>query len=495
MRPAWIAGKKSCSVNKIDERMDTLLRKALKHYLLPVTALLLASIGSSLAISHQASDSRPVQLTGDVRRTSHDLDRLFSEEMKMASVKLKWHGERLTEDTIYAVALTGASWESAWGKETMFSLAWGDIKKVQQLAHHSARSRETAIVEINSLYQAKQYRKVVNTAGASFSQDEIGCDQNLKEYVGSSQMALGQPEQAFPIFAAPFESPSSEPKSSEHNRRFRLAALEAAISAGLKKEAVAFSLSLLLDPDADAPKPDQKQIEYLERSGVDIDRVMLGIMQAPEKLRGLPSYYYAAADMLAYRASPRLFPFLLQLADSSDVYLRGRAIVGLGIVAHQVRPSDGQNWWDRMVYGTPREFGISSGERKLVDREIKEGASSDKYRLRTAAALAMGLIGDTDYLPLLQKLTKDKAYVLINDVQEKSKARNIMYPVRMAAAASLARFGTIFDAGGGQLSGKDLDKAKRGGSDETNDHRNLRKDVASILTITPLDITLNVPYR
>ena len=38
---------------------------------------------------------------------------------------LKWRGERLSDDTLYAIALTGASWETAWGKDPMFSLAWG----------------------------------------------------------------------------------------------------------------------------------------------------------------------------------------------------------------------------------------------------------------------------------------------------------------------------------------------------------------------------------
>src|SRR3984957_11998750 len=86
------------------------------------------------------------------RGASHDIDRLFSEEMKTAVAKLKWHGERLTEDTVYAVALTGASWEPAWGKETMFSLAWGDSHKIPTLVKRSQRSRETLVDEIKSLY-------------------------------------------------------------------------------------------------------------------------------------------------------------------------------------------------------------------------------------------------------------------------------------------------------------------------------------------------------
>ena len=446
-----------------------------------------------------ACAQRQTSQSPEQRRISHEVDRLFAEEMKMAGVKLKWHGERLTEDTIYALALTGASWEPAWGKETMFSLAWGELKKLPAPNKRGAPKPVVldmaAANEVRSLYEARNYRKAVDVAMASYTLDEIGCNVILKETVGGSLLALGKPEQAFPIFAAPFEAIPGEAKSSETNRKFREAALEAANRAGLQKEAVAFSLSLLLDPDSEVATPDVKQISFLERAGVDVDRVLLGIMQAPEKLRGLPSYYYAAADLMAYRANPRLFPFLLQLADSSDVYLRSRAIIGLGMVAYQAAPRDPADWSQRVILSQPREFGISAGERKFVEREIRDAANSDKYRLRAAAALAMGLTGETDWLPMLQKLAKDRAYLQTAEGGERSKTRKLVFPVRLAAAAALYRFGVQVDAGGGVFTGKDLDKAKRGGSDETNDRRNLRKDVASVLTISPVDAAAAIPYR
>src|SRR4051794_25402456 len=56
------------------------------------------------------------------KRPSQEIDRLFREDMKQANANLKWHGERLTEDTVYAVALTGLSWELAWNKDHLFSL-------------------------------------------------------------------------------------------------------------------------------------------------------------------------------------------------------------------------------------------------------------------------------------------------------------------------------------------------------------------------------------
>ena len=43
-------------------------------------------------------------------------------------------------------------------------------------------------------------------------------------------------------------------------------------------------------------------LDILDAQGVEIDRVLLGILSAPERLRGLPAYAYAAADLLTYRA-------------------------------------------------------------------------------------------------------------------------------------------------------------------------------------------------
>ncbi|HZO90468.1 MAG TPA: hypothetical protein VFB38_19230 [Chthonomonadaceae bacterium] len=431
---------------------------------------------------------------GPARSATREVMNLFSEEMQQAPLKLKWHGERLTEDTIYAIALTGLSWEPAWGKEHLFSLAWGDCRKVPTLGKRSGRSYSALVGQIQRDYENHNYRQAVSLASANFSLDEIGCDVNLKEAVGYSLLAMGQPERAFPILAAPFEPTHSVFNVAEANRRFREAAFEAATRAGLKKEAIAFALSLLLEPGQDAPHLHQRALRYLEQEGVDIDRVLLGVLQAPDRLRGLPAYEYAATDLLAYRATPRLLPFLLHLANSDDVYLRSRAVIGLGILAYQPRPDDSPAWADRMVLRPLREYGLSAGERRLIDREIQEAASSDKYRLRAAAALALGLVGEEESVPLLQKLAKDRAYVLSTpDVLGSSRARRIQFPVRMAAAAALARYGLTVDPGGGDLSGKALEQAKRGGKDETNDRRNLRRDVASQIYVTPLDVATAAP--
>ncbi len=429
------------------------------------------------------------------RDTKPALAGLFREEMLTATAKLKWHGERLSDDTLYAVALTGASWEIAWGKDPMFSLAWGDCRKTPVLNKTDSRDYIGLVHDVQRLYEQKQYRKAVQAALHSFTLDQIGCDVFLKEPVGMSFMALGQPEQAFPIFAAPFEPPHSQAGVAQLNRRFREAALDAAQHAGLARESIAFALSLLLDPGADSPHVHAGALSVLDKQGVDIDRVLLGILSAPERLRGLPPYAYAAADLLAYRVSPRLIPVLLQLANSEDVHLRSRALLGLGIVGYQARSEDPSGWASQVAAIPLHEYGLSALQRKLIEKELHEGAACDKYRVRASAALAIALTAPEDAEATLQKLAKDRDYVLSTPPNSpaNTRARRIEYPVRLAAAAALARYGVKLDVIGGDLDGKALDRARRGGQDSTNDRRNLRKDVASQIAVSPLDPYFTAP--
>ncbi len=421
---------------------------------------------------------------------------LFSDEMQQAAMKLKWHGERLTEDTVYAVALTGLSWELAWGNDHLFSLAWGDLRKVPTLGKRGNKSYAALVAEVQRDYADHNYQQAVNVAGENFSLDEIGCDVNLKEPVGYSLLELGQPERAFPIFSAPFDPSHALINVAEANRKFREAALDAARRAGLTREAIAFAVSLLLEPGQDTPNVHAGALGYLEQVGVDVDRILLGILQAPEHLHNLPAYQYVAADLMAYRASPRLLPFLLHLADSDDVYLRSRAVIGLGILAYKPRPGDPPDWGGKAVLIALREYGLSSGERKLIDREIAQAADSDKYRLRSAAALALALTGEEENVPLLQKLAKDRAYVLSTpegDAANGGRVHHLLFPVRMAAAVGLARFGIQMEAVGGDYVGKALDVARRGGEDVTNDRRSLRREVAGQIYVSPLDVATAAP--
>jgi hypothetical protein len=431
--------------------------------------------------------------TPTARAEAREVMDMFHEEMQTAALRLRWQGEPLTEDTLYAAALTGLTWEPAWGKEHLFSLAWGDHSKIPVLNRHG--DRKARMEEVNRLYAAHDYGRVVEAATAAFSLDEIGCDAELKEAVGSSLLETGQPERAFSVLSAPFDPTPARANPAEDDRRFRAAALEAAQRAApdLRKEAIPFALSLLLAPGDAAAPVNTEALDYLEKAGVDVDRVLLGILQAPERLRGLPAYAYAAADLLSARASRRLLPFLLHLADSDDAYLRSRAVVGLGRLTYRPEPGDPPGWADRLFLTAPRPITLSAGERRLIDREIREALETDNCRLRAAGALALALTGDADSIPTLQKLAKDRAYVLSAPEGEKSRVRRIQYPVRMAAATGLARYGLHVETGGGDFAGAELDKAKRGGQDVTNDRRNLRRDIASQIVVCPMDAATAVP--
>lgn len=425
------------------------------------------------------------------RRARADSNGLFQEEIQQAVSKLRWRGERLPDDTIYAIALTGISWELAWGKEHLFSLAWGDIRKVAPQTKRSSRNQNALIEEIGRAYSGRDYRRAVDLATANFSPDEIGCLPTLKNAVGFSLLEMGQPERAFPILSAPFDPQRSQTDVSDLNIRFREGAFEAAQRARLPKEATAFALSLLLEP-GNSRQIHQNALRYLERSGVDIEKVMLGIMQAPDRLRGLPNYTYAAADLLILRTSPRLLPLFRHLAESDDVYLRGRALIGLSILAHQTHPLGPAGWESRLISHPLREYGLSSGERRIIDEEIREGARSDKYRLRAASAVALGILGGEDVVPLLQKLAHDRAYVL--SPQEKgNRSRRIFFPVRAAAAAALIRYGVRVETGEGEFSGRDLDRARQGGQDVSNDRSNLRREIYSQIIVSPVDAYLMLP--
>jgi HEAT repeat protein len=433
--------------------------------------------------------------TPAARAEAREVLDMFHEEMQTAALRLRWQGEPLTEDTVYAAALTGLTWEPAWGKEHLFSLAWGDLSKVPMREKHA--DRQALVEEVKRLYAAHDYERVVEAATAGFSLDEIGCDVELKEAVGSSLLETGQPERAFSVLSAPFEPTPALYNPADADRRFRQAALEAAQRAapGLRKEAITFALSLLLAPGDPASRVDTKALDYLEKAGVDVDRVLLGILQAPERLRGLPAYSYAAADLLSARASRRLLPFLLHLANSDDAYLRSRAVVALGRLAYRTQPGDPPGWADSLFMTTPRQIELSAGERRLIDREIREAIETDNFRLRAAGAFALALTGDADSVPLLQKLAKDRAYVLSAPEGEKSRVRRIQFPVRMAAATGLARCGLHVETGGGDFAGAELEKAKRGGQDVTNDLRNLRRDIASQIVVCPMDATTVVPLQ
>jgi hypothetical protein len=319
--------------------------------------------------------------------------------MRDAPIRLHWRGERLTEDTIYALALTGASWLPDWGVSHSFT-----------------------------------------------------------------------------------------PSVDEREQMFRSARDD-----GRRKEAIAAALSLVLAPPEDQIGLPERLINYLEREGVDVNRVVLGIIEAPERLPGLPSYLYSAVTILTARATPRETPFLLQLAENGDVYIRSRAVVGLGKIAYV--NMDGHDLPGKAFPQSLVAYGLSASERGLIERQIMNASQNDSYRVRAAAALAMAMSGGDLAQRTLQRLSHDRAYILEPSESGDRKAKRITFPVRMAADAGLERFGEEHDPGNGDFSGRDLSTARRGGQDVTNDHHGLRHDQMAQIFLTDLDRLFAVPLE
>ena len=463
--------------------------------------LLLSAICTIPVHATDFVESKPKDTDSTVTsaKSNRDIVNLFRDEMQSVNEKLKWRGERLPEDTIYAAALTGLSWQPAWGKSPLFSMQWGDFKKADTLVKRRKPQEITRLIEsVAQKEQRGDAKGTVALAEANFTASEIALNPTLKQAVGKSLRKLGQLERAYNVYAAPFDAGKGTHEADDPvllNREFRLTAFQLAETASQRTEdesetyrrnAVAFALSLLLQPDTDERALNRDALNYLTHEGVDLDRVALGILQAPNNLPGLPEYAYVASDLLLLRATPRLLPYLMHLAQSNDTHLRGRSVVALAMLAYQRQSGDAAGWSLRLVPNELKEYGLSNGERKMIAQEATEAVRSDNYRLRMAGCVALGLLGDAKSIPILQKLTKDPAYTLSPQIKGMS-SRHIEFPVRAAACAAAYRFGYRWNPGGGDFSGKTLDLQRQGGQDVTQDRRNLKKEMIAPLRITPLD--------
>jgi hypothetical protein len=275
----------------------------------------------------------------------------------------------------------------------------------------------------------------------------------------------------------------------ERSRAFSLAR-----QSGAHKMAFPFALSLVLEPKEQHTTAWLAAYDYLSQYEEGFDQALIGVLQAPEKVPLLPRLQYAAADVLVYRAAPRHLLLLMALAESSDRYLRSRAIMGLGVICY--RPRAGENrtpcWVPAERPGfrlsleggrserSLRAFSISTVQQRMVAERVHQAAKDKNYRVRAAAALALGLMGSEESLPLLEKLAKDRAYISYREGMGKEPQR-IIFPVREQAVAALARFGQRMDAGGGVFSGKELRQATRGGQNVTNNFQDVRRDRTGLM--------------
>ncbi len=255
----------------------------------------------------------------------------------------------------------------------------------------------------------------------------------------------------------------------------RLAGYLAATQSDNQKLAVPYALSLALDPD-DLGRPLWSSIHaYLGRFDDDYDDVLVGIEEAPRDLPILSLYQYAAADLLVWRASPRLIPFLLTMASSGDAYLRSRAIAALGVAAYDPSTSSAQE-----VLGILKlkAGSISANQRRMVTYTLRRAVTDDNYRVRAAAAFALGLAGGQEDIALLKMLGKDRAYTVHPVDADSGTQWDYDFPVRREAYSALSRLGeplVRFDLGT-TTEPHEVPRMVKGCRNVTRDMSGMRKD-------------------
>jgi hypothetical protein len=184
--------------------------------------------------------------------------------------------------------------------------------------------------------------------------------------------------------------------------------------------------------------------------------------------------------------------------------LRSRAVAALGIVAY--RKKNPQETDPLPGLRVPlRENLLSATQQRLIQEVLHRAAEDKNYRVRAAAAFAFALAGDESDVPLLEKLAKDRTYLLTAVGAEGAAkggergAHRIVFPVRAQALLALARLGKASsvpvpgkrrpnteplddpsqEIEGRVLQGKALHEAERGGNSQTGDYGDVRKDQAS----------------
>ena len=255
----------------------------------------------------------------------------------------------------------------------------------------------------------------------------------------------------------------------------RMLGLRRAVAAGDERTAFCFAFSLAVQPGNGETDDWRSAYEHVSRYGEGLDRVLVGVLGADERIPLLAGLQYSAADLLVWRTDAAHIPVYLAMAQSKDSYVRSRGIAALGLASYTTIPGKPPSLAGLLV--APREMAVSATQRAIFHDIIERAASDASYRVRAASAMALGLAGSDGALERLQRMAKDRAYVSF--AGRSRQARQIVYPVRSTAAAALTRLGLRAIATGGELSGRDLRDATRGGRDVTRDTRGMRRDRSS----------------
>ena len=251
--------------------------------------------------------------------------------------------------------------------------------------------------------------------------------------------------------------------------------LQAASAAADARTEFAFALSLILDPAPDRTKATHA-MQIVSRYGDGLDLALMGIIGAPDNVPLLSRLQYAAADALVWRYDTRHTQFWLALTDSADTYLRSRAVAALGLIAYTEgdRRGSGRGPLQRLLLPV-RESPISAAQRLMFSEILLRSAGHKSYRVRAAAAFALGLVGGDKAHSRLIQLAKDRAYVITS--AGPGGMRTVAFPVRDAAAAALRRYGVVVRPSGGTFNLRDFRTATRGCWDVTRDTRGMKKDL------------------
>ncbi len=261
----------------------------------------------------------------------------------------------------------------------------------------------------------------------------------------------------------------------------RIRGYRAALQLADKRAAFSFALSLVLEPDSPAETIWSTAYEVVAAYGDGFDRVLVGILSAPTSMPLLPKLAYPAADVLVMRADPKHIPLFLALAQSRDVYLRSRGIAGLGLVS--CTESAALAGHIEGLLAPIRTCSVSATQRAMFSELFEKAAKDRSYRVRGAAALALGLAGDDESRSLLVRLARDPAYIIMEGQSRGS--RRVVYPVRATAETVLARLGYPVTRSGGEFADRDLRKATRGGRDVTRDTRGTARGMISRVLFNP----------
>lgn len=255
----------------------------------------------------------------------------------------------------------------------------------------------------------------------------------------------------------------------------RLAGYRSASRVGDPRQVFAFALSIVLDSPPNDQSVWHDAYRVVSSYGTELDRVLVGILGAGEKVPLLPLLGYAAADLVVSRPDTEHLPLYTALAASSDAYLRSRGVAGIAILACSERAA-ASGRLDGLDIPL-RAFPISAVQRGRLLALLEEASRDRSYRVRGAAALGLGLSGHERAREILQRLAQDRAYLLMPG--STSATKRVLFPVRATAEAVLTLLGYPVRRSGGEFTARTVREVIRGGKDVTRDRSSMRRAATS----------------